>query len=109
MNKFTIYCTQEQTQTAYNLGAPIGYKNTLDNRERGRFEIPTAEQMIGWIREQGLAFDTEWSWGEQVTIWVWDNHKKERVYTSDANSLKEATLAAIDEALDYLEKQNVEK
>lgn len=102
MNRYTIYCTEEQTKKALELGAPIRYKDTLDNRERGKFEPPTAEQMLGWLNDQGVSMDTDWSWDGQVTIWGWYNQVKEYIYTSYANSLKEAILAAIDAALEYL-------
>lgn len=120
MEKYTIYCTELQTKKALKLGAPIilesEYYNPTENDIKldnpipcesytGGYhyaKCPTSEQMIGWLVEQRLCIDAEWSWYERVTMWVWDNTKKERVYTSNSNSLKEATLAAIDAALDYL-------
>lgn len=129
MNKYTIYCTEEQAKKALELGAPImifGYgdlgdaedkilklnkqcviKRNSDNSIIVSF-LPTAEQMIGWLGTQGLCLDVEWSWNGQSTMWVWDNTEKERVYTSYGNSHKETTLAAIDAALDYLLKNKEE-
>lgn len=105
MYKYTILCTEEQTIKSFALGAPIeDYCGLVPTAyiDGGIYDIPTAEQMIGWMTEQGLAFNTEWSWGGRVTIRVWDNHNHKLVYTSNAYSLKECTLAAIDAALDYL-------
>lgn len=103
MKQFTIYCTPEQCEKALKLGAPI----TRVSHSLGEPFIPecTAEQMIGWLEEQNL----------RVTLHVncfdkWCS----RIYTSDVmlafitswfDTRQEATLAAIDAALDYLIKQ----
>lgn len=123
MKRYTLYCSLEQTKKALELGAPIerGHEGSKyfnigvptfynENDEICRVKnsvvfVPTAEEMLGWLAEQGLAIDTEWSWNGQVTMWVWYNPEKELIYTSHANSLKEATLAAIDSALEYLKQQ----
>lgn len=120
MNRFTIYCTEEQTRKALALGAPIilesEYYTPTENDIKLDSPIPcdsytcgyhyakcpTASQMIGWLEEQGLCIDSEGSWDGRVTMWVWDNTKREHVYTSNTNSRQEATLAVIDAALDYL-------
>ena len=108
MNRYTIYCTTAQVKKAIELGAPIitgenpNVPIMLYNRKA--YIIPTAEQMIGWLGTQGLSIDVEWSWNGQSTMWVWDNTKKEHVYTSYDNSHKETTFAAIDVALEYLIK-----
>lgn len=114
MEKYTIYCTTTQVKKAIELGAPIidNGKSTdvpvmLYNRKG--YSIPTAELMIGWLGTQGLSIDVEWSWNGQSTMWVWDNTKKEHVYTSYGNSHKENTLASIDAALEYLIKIKEEK
>lgn len=105
-------CTLEQTRKAISLGAPIkefcGLVPTayIDGII---YDIPTAEQMKGWIKNQGLTFDIKSSRGEQVTICVWDNHKKELVYVYIGDCLKEATLDAIDAALEYLVKTKEEE
>ncbi len=95
MNRYTLYCTEEQTKKAFELGAPIKYKDTLDNRERGKFETPTAEQMIGWLEEQGFNFEE----ARNYTALEHDDIGTIGIYE---RSRKEATLAAIDAALEYL-------
>lgn len=103
MNKYTIYCTPEQTEKALCLGAPIECKV---NKSTGSFcnINPTAEQMLGWIESntpivQILLDGMEGIWGYRIY----------RVTTSDVleadcySSRQEATLAAIDAALEYLE------
>lgn len=111
MNRFEIYCTAEQTKKALELGAPIREIDyPKDNQEYIQtnnlrfYLIPTASQMLGWLEEQGLCIDADWTWDGRVTMWVWDNTEKERVYTSNTDSRQEATLAAVDAALDYLIK-----
>lgn len=118
MKRYTIYCTEEQTRKALELGAPIvsqeycpvgGLDNDWFAKGRLCFRKPTAEQMIGWLGTQGLCIDVEWSWNGQSTMWVWDNTKKEHVYTSYGNSHEKTTLAAIDAALEQLMKAKEEK
>lgn len=109
MNNYTIYCTEEQTRKALGLGAPIervifttndAYKYTLVNK--GIFITPTAEQMQGWLEEQGIR---EVSLHHLKDVWhiciYLDNGDiipTEFFYASR----KEATLEAIDAALEYL-------
>lgn len=100
MNRYTIRCTDEETRKALELGAPIEYH--CPNKHERFYHIPTAEQMVGWIKDQDVVIDTDWSWGGQVTMWVWYNPEKELIYTSHANSLKDATLESIDAALEFL-------
>lgn len=110
MERYTIYCTQGQTKKALMLGAPIItdsnplFSDGIQVANELYAIVPTAEQMIGWLGTQGLSIDVEWSWNGQSTMWVWDNTKKEHVYTSYGNSHEETTLAAIDAALEYLIK-----
>lgn len=54
MEEYTIYCTEEQTKRALELGAPI--KMFLDGMDN-----PTAEQMIGFILESGRGYSTDLS------------------------------------------------
>ena len=103
INEYTIYCTEEQTKKALELGAPIGNGhyydkiciiNTID------YATPTTEQMIGWLNDKSL----------QVTIrfrgcsWYYNIMSNYDVLSigEDVSSRKEATLAAIDTALEYL-------
>lgn len=62
-------------------------------------QIPTAEQMIGWLEEQGFYFYIfkDYCWNGEVQYgnnWYYS--------IDDVNSRKEATIAAIDAALEYL-------
>ena len=94
MDQYIISCTEEQTKKALDLGAPI------DNRWIGKDPNPTAEQMMGWIEEQGLSFSIY-----QPNTWSYDIHElpiKPIDFGSNYDSRKEATLAAIDAALGYL-------
>lgn len=151
MNKYTIYCTKEQTSKALELGAPIyeldneetmkermscevGFNATFpscgcfdnySNKEeypditiievegvKYAYVIPTAEQMQGWLTDKlGI---TTWQIrylpccdesvygyliiGQDVVL---DNG----LYKTS----KEATLAAIDAALDYLTNKAMEE
>lgn len=114
MDKFSILCTEEQTKKALELGAPIEllpnytefqnfpYVKCNDGNERPCI-IPTAEQMIGWLEEQGI-----WEISVYKNIWTYSwtvlPLKGERLNGHDFKSRKEATIAAIDAALDYLIK-----
>lgn len=106
MNQFSIYCTEEQTKKALNLGAPIITSNspfmvccTLDNN--GYAVIPTVEQMIGWLDEvlpeiYNIAIEYKIEKRKWVYFIGW--RESEPIY----NSRSEATLAAIDAAIRYL-------
>lgn len=104
MNRYTIYCTEEQTRKALELGAPIladthEIKFTDLNGvpfDVDRIVIPTAEEMIGWLNEQGIATDVVFI-PETKTYKAYCKYK---CYIS--TNRKEATLAAIDKALEYL-------
>lgn len=118
MDKYTIYCTEEQTKRALKLGAPIMFHYdavTRDDiphfidgtigKEWTLYFIPTAEQMIGWLEEQEgiIAIETYrhcdyWGYGVIIPLTSYDA-------TKHFSSRKEATLVAIDVALDYLEKR----
>lgn len=101
MKQYTIDCTEEQTKKAIKLNAPISTWGFA--REP---VIPTAEQMLGWLEEiMGIStfhinyYPVPKKYGYLIiaidcvleTGWLF-------------NSRKEATLAAIDAALDYLLK-----
>lgn len=108
MINYTIYCTEEQTQKALGLGAPIkkryrgtdGLKNFYDQ------VIPTAEQMIGWledgkikkIRIDSLSYEDHEEWFYSIFNIENNNISFKRNYTSRP----EATIASIDAALEYL-------
>lgn len=118
MRRYTIYCTEEQTRKALKLGAPIfSVKNAFTSKDIPHFNIgnekdwvlyiiPTAEQMIGWLEEQGLLVSILYGY-EVSDKWAYDIDGEEYFdYKSgEYNSRKEATLAAIDAALEYLQKK----
>ena len=110
MNKYTIYCTSEQTKRAYELGAPLE-KTCL---EVWKNKIPTIEQMCGWLREkhnihiyalqcrnstyipQGNIYNN----GVIIQLFDWD-------YEEYFDSYQQAMRSAIDTALKYLEKGDI--
>lgn len=101
MERYTIYCTEEQTKKALELGAPIE-KICYALNEHWQDKTPTAEQMIGWLEEQGITVEMvkcETHWFARTYSDENTNFNKGRFF-----SRKEATLAAIDAALDYLSK-----
>lgn len=123
MDKYTIHCTEEQTKKALELGAPIELANSFNDylphemidyvSERGNvvcaeFIFPTAEQMIGWLEEQESDMRFEVATGIAHTwhyyIHLNYNSHYHNLFNSGYHSRSEATLAAIDIALDYLGK-----
>lgn len=117
MEKYTIMCTESQTKKALELGAPIifkcqkvryldgGYSYEIVEKDgEPVLETPTAEQMIGWLEEQGGIKHIDiyrncdyWGYGVITYMTTYD-------VTKHFSTRKEATLAAIDAALDYLSK-----
>lgn len=115
MNRYTIYCTEEQTKKALELGAPINtcgyyYKQQVGCNTISDIDlhiIPTAEQMIGWLEEQGLLIEFKRVFGKYAYRLMEAHTNGERnpqIHEQGFPSRKEATLAAIDSALDYLSK-----
>lgn len=88
MSKYTISCSKEQVEKALKLGAEEEYL--------------TAEEMCGWLEEQEPISDIDvYKYNSFWYYEVWLN--KEKPLKSRTNQgRKEATLAAIDAALDYL-------
>lgn len=119
MNKYIIYCTEDQTKKAIKLGAPIKtlvYKEDYDGVKHYisikkeytvyQYAIPTAEQMVNWLEEQKEISDLHIfkpaiCWTFELYLYNGDGKNNHPLF----NSRKEATFAAIDAALDYLEKQ----
>lgn len=131
MDKYTIYCTEEQIKKALELGVNISeamsrynsrlvYDRIAEGKEtkesynsRGiaivgkrTYKIPTAEQMISWLEEQNVHISV---WHRIVGIDNWheygaciDAKRDDAWHNNEFDSRKEATLAAIDSALDYL-------
>lgn len=109
MNRYTIYCTESQTKKALELSAPINVSFQFNNPtaiiNNIAYEIPTAERIIGWLEEQGdiksINVECAYKWHYEIyNKEYWKIMKHNDIY----NSRKEATLAAIDAALDYLIK-----
>lgn len=117
MNRYTIPCTEEQTKKALELGAPLyrlygtgfsdysDYIDMLIISDTETYAIPTAEEMVGWLEKQKIfvyiepCFDISCSWH------IASKGYNKYGYVSDTKvckTRKEATLAAIDAALEYL-------
>lgn len=131
MEDFTIYCTEEQTKKALELGAPLKvidcslrqFSQAVINhwRHTGRYTFidnfqqpgeywckmifnPTAGWMMGWLRTKGFAFG----------ISEYNDHFNDHVFwrvalgrhwyksSEQCKEVKEAIHAAIDAALEYL-------
>lgn len=122
MNRYKIPCTEEQTKKALELGAPILLvpEEFYTEEEHFRMEIegenasvilPTAEEMIGWLREMDIFIniihiDSGYS--------SWTKTIKENETLVDGNlvflnTYEESVLSAIDEALEYLSNKTTEE
>lgn len=112
MNKYSIYCTPEQTKKALELGTPIEFIKVGEGKplhyicsreNKGYYKIPTAEQMIGWLEENNIEniIVCKKDGGDYGYTVYHTSHKKplQRFWFSNR---KEATLAAIDAALEYI-------
>lgn len=127
LNEYTILCTEEQAMKAIELGASInnavGMTDIVKEKYfadgKGNFIIlPTAEQMIGWLMEQGAYIivpiplikdfnKKDFSKADEFEYRVVIDGSE--VYCGAYLSRKEATLSAIDDALGYLEKMRQSK
>lgn len=138
ISDYSIYCTEEQTKKAFELGAPLSvitaknekvieaYKAFANGKRKNECTVldnfqescgchlianPTAEQMIGWLEKQGL-------WEIQITrkwryngwyFYLYNSMGDDLVdFETTYLSRKEVTLAAIDAALNYLIKKRDE-
>lgn len=131
MKQYIIYCTHEQTKKALELGAPIeesidyntdghlvttGYMLNGDVNDKNldgfgwanTLLIPTAEQMIGFLEDKyNLQFLTGSDADGILFFQVFDVATEDRISgVFGKSSRKEATLAAIDAALEYLTNNN---
>lgn len=127
MNRFIIFCTEEQTKKALELGAPIELESEYYNPTENDFKLdnpipcksftngyhyakcPTAEQMIGWLetifKEVNIQeFADFWEYNIYFT-----DDDLDILHCEHYSSRKEATLAAIDAALDYLKNKKEEE
>lgn len=119
MSDYTLYCNTIQTRKAIELGAPIESKSLMGspNSWTGKAYIiegnicalpPTAEQMISWLESNPLISEIRI---EQNTFKHWfyviyDEHSNYLpIGVKYSSSRQETTLAAIDAALDYLNKK----
>lgn len=108
MNSYTIYCTSEQTKKALELDAPL-YRLSMsvdDSHLRDKsirveeqdelvdYAIPTAEQMIGYLRTRGFKF----SFDDIYNYWAVSYDLK--IINKGNSNNKE--LDAINTALEYL-------
>lgn len=128
ISDYTIYCTSEQTKKALELGASITKEqSSLEMYQCVRTDEkdsitgqpvwlipPTAEQMIGWLEVQGLTFEVIMACKKiaYFTLWRIDDKGAHPIIgrsDSDYPSRKEATLKAIDLALDYLNNNGLIK
>ena len=118
MNEYTIYCTEEQTKKALELGAPIytaPYFSVLIYEVRNFFVkddtcyyFPTVEQTLGWLEEQNIAIDLHAYFkvnNSRINHYEYTVTDSTRVFNGSKITRKEATLAVIDAALDYLSNQ----
>lgn len=118
MEKFLIQCTEWQTRKAMELGAPIMTSRDFDdlvNREYfvDRIEghcvvIPTSEEMIGWLEHNTLFKCIQVNIDTNPTNWMYAIYygKDGCIALDRFSSRKEATLAAIDAALECLSNVN---
>lgn len=121
MNRYKDYYTEEQTKKAFELGAPIGVLYTKDDYQqkiptysnKGEFVnynyfVPTTEEMIGWLEAQGILVLPEPSQDKfygTYSLKREDGYWFNRIFLKGLYpSRKEATLVAIDAALDYLKE-----
>ena len=116
MNRYTIYCTEAQTRRALELGAPIKtiekcgkLVNSIILNENEEYYtlamIPTTEQMIGWLRKEKGLFCEPYLNGEcrySFSPIISTLEDGEIIRCEAEDSPEEATLAAIDAALEYL-------
>ena len=135
MEQFKIFCTEAQTKKALELGAPLNkigqqisdtFEDVINRYKLPRYrwktkfcyEIPTAEQMLGWLKETydlHISIDYRRDYADDADGNVVDEWYYYCCFVSIADrcfygedildeylSRKEATLAAIDAALEYL-------
>lgn len=127
MKRYSVYCTEEQTKKAIEIGAPVNeamsrynsrlvYDRIMQGKEtreeynkRGiavlgkrTYNIPTTEQMIGWLDFKGVICEIYYRGKWYYDVQGLGNNVS-------FSSRKEATLASISVALDYLTKIRYDK
>lgn len=109
MNDYTIYCTEEQTKKALELGAPI--KMTLLEGNQLRPIQPTAEQMLGWLEEMNIKcfiipdIYKDDSYNIQINDKLVTTGHSQYNYPLTYDTRQEAIIAVIDAALEYSSNQ----
>lgn len=108
MKEYTIYCTNKQADQALALGAPIEFQEDASHDDGKSSINPTAEQMIGWLeKEKGIVIETISSPEKFLFSQAYSNENgkiNHCLCKGGFLSRKDAILAAIDAALDYLIK-----
>lgn len=123
ISNYTNYCTEAQTKKALELGILIEKSDTpttLFDEKRGWIKIPTLEEMVGWLDDQGLSISVEaepFKGGNCDRRWIskihninslTNHHSYPCLYWNSGISRKDVTIYAIDAALDYLIKYKYE-
>lgn len=115
MDEYKIYCTKSQICKALELGAPIehssihyeGY-NIIGYNEDYVSQmyaiIPTAEEMVGWLETQHVRAYAQPYTDDCDKKFKGKIHIISDITVKISKSRKVAILAAIDAALEYLEK-----
>lgn len=114
ISDYTIFCTEAQTKKAIKLGAPINIFIHTSSESKENYKpigecidavIPTAEQMIGWLRKEKGLFVEPYLNGEccySFSPIVSTKEDGEIIHLEAEDDPDKATLVAIDAALDYL-------
>lgn len=125
ISDYSISCTAAQTQKALKLGAQIDTIGctrgeipllddyvelvVMDDNTSIIGEIPTAEEMIGWLEEKGIFIEIKRFLGRYTFILfkIYEHGEINfSIRCQDFPSRKETMLAAIDAALEYLQKND---
>lgn len=129
MKKYEIYCSEEQSEKAYKLGAPLNKAYRQDGTRKlwytlpyndpnwqncDAYYIPTAAQMIGWLEsKKGLKYfcvekDYDLESEKYSDTYSWRVVFNDTSFFSEDcyETRQEATIAAIDAALEYLTEKS---
>lgn len=99
ISEYSIHCTPEQTRKALALGAQLEYSTDYSLLINGvPYEIPTAEEMIGWLEAQEGIHEVRVNQNSCLEWYFCVCGQVENKF----KTRKEATHAAIDAALKYL-------
>lgn len=131
MDKYTFYCSEEQTRNALELGAPIrevfydvqspeiAKQYNLLIIDSKLYCIPTSEQMINWLTEQEILLCINPTNSSSNFYWIrgvkmgekyrWESHFEINKCKTTFNTRQKATLDAIDKALEYLSNNKDKK